>query len=271
MLRFILVIAAVVPLTLVLTPFHILACRYNLRWQRSIPQLYHRIVCALIGVRIHQVGKPLGHQRPVLVLSNHVSWLDICVISAVAPVSFIAKSEVATWPVFGALALGWRGSTRHWRHYEVAYLMLAGLSAPLALCVHSVVSFGFATSLTPGWHTTVLPPHFVAGAIFGGFAMVLQCMIPARAVYKLDNVLTVRHIDVMCKFVLATGALVGYAYGTELFGAWFSGNPYEWQTFKNRAFGGDYAKAGAIMGSIYGLGMIAIWFAPDTTGKKLDD
>ncbi|MFM8274732.1 MAG: NrfD/PsrC family molybdoenzyme membrane anchor subunit, partial [Gemmata sp.] len=157
-----------------------------------------------------------------------------------------AKSR-ARQAVFGALALGWRGSTRHWRHYEVAYLMLAGLSAPLALCVHSVVSFGFATSLTPGWHTTVLPPHFVAGAIFGGFAMVLQCMIPARAVYKLDNVLTVRHIDVMCKFVLATGALVGYAYGTELFGAWFSGNPYEWQTFKNRAFGGDYAWAYWVM------------------------
>ncbi|WP_022721708.1 1-acyl-sn-glycerol-3-phosphate acyltransferase [Rhodopseudomonas sp. B29] len=104
MLRFILVIAAVVPLTLLLTPFHILACRYHLRWQRTIPQLYHRLVCALIGVRIHQVGKPLGHDRPVLMLSNHVSWLDICVISAVTPAVFVAKSEVATWPVFGWLA-----------------------------------------------------------------------------------------------------------------------------------------------------------------------
>lgn len=104
MLRSILVIAAVVPLTLLLTPFHILACRYNLRWQRTIPQLYHRLVCALIGVRIHQVGRPLGHDRPVLVLSNHVSWLDICVISAVTPAVFVAKSEVATWPVFGWLA-----------------------------------------------------------------------------------------------------------------------------------------------------------------------
>jgi Ni/Fe-hydrogenase subunit HybB-like protein len=149
--------------------------------------------------------------------------------------------------IFGFLALGWRGSTRHWRHYEVAYLMLAGLSTPLVLSVHSVVSFDFATSLIPGWHTTIFPPYFVAGAIFGGFAMVLQCMIPARAVYKLDNVVTIKHIDVMCKFILATGTLVGYAYCMELFIAWFSGNPYEWQTFKNRAFDGDYTWAYWVM------------------------
>jgi Ni/Fe-hydrogenase subunit HybB-like protein len=142
--------------------------------------------------------------------------------------------------IFGFLSLGWRGSTRNWRHYEVAYLMLAGLSTPLVLSVHSVVSFDFATSVIPGWHTTIFPPYFVAGAIFGGFAMVLQCMIPARAAYKLENVVTVKHIDVMCKFILATGSLVGYAYCMEMFIAWFSGNPYEWQTFKNRAFSGDY-------------------------------
>ena len=149
--------------------------------------------------------------------------------------------------VFGFLALGWRGSTRHWRHYEVAYLMFAGLSTPLVLSVHSVVSFDFATSLIPGWHTTIFPPYFVAGAIFGGFAMVLQCMIPARAVYKLENLVTIKHIDVMCKFILATGTLVGYAYCMELFIAWFSGNPYEWQTFKNRAFDGDYTWAYWVM------------------------
>ena len=149
--------------------------------------------------------------------------------------------------VFGFLALGWRGSTRHWRHYEVAYLMLAGLSTPLVLSVHSVVSFDFATSVIPGWHTTIFPPYFVAGAIFGGFAMVLQCMIPARAIYKLDNLVTIKHIDVMCKFILATGTLVGYAYLMELFVAWYSGNPYEWQTFKDRAFGGDYSWAYWVM------------------------
>ncbi|QJW94530.1 Molybdopterin oxidoreductase [Frigoriglobus tundricola] len=149
--------------------------------------------------------------------------------------------------IFGFLSLGWRGSTRHWRHYEVAYLMLAGLSTPLVLSVHSVVSFDFATSLIPGWHTTIFPPYFVAGAIFGGFAMVLQCMIPARAVYKLENVVTIKHIDVMCKFILATGTIVGYAYCMELFIAWFSGNPYEWQTFKNRAIDGDYTWAYWVM------------------------
>jgi molybdopterin-containing oxidoreductase family membrane subunit len=145
--------------------------------------------------------------------------------------------------IFGFLALGWRGSTRNWRHYEVAYLMLAGLSTPLVLSVHSVVSFDFATSLIPGWHTTIFPPYFVAGAIFGGFAMVLQCMIPARGVYKLENLVTIKHIDVMCKFILATGTLVGYAYCMELFIAWYSGNPTEWQTFQDRAFTGDYAWA----------------------------
>ena len=145
--------------------------------------------------------------------------------------------------IFGFLALGWRGSTRNWRHYEVAYLMLAGLSTPLVLSVHSVVSFDFATSVIPGWHTTIFPPYFVAGAIFGGFAMVLQCMIPARAVYKLENLVTIKHIDVMCKFILATGSLVGYAYCMELFMAWYSGNPNEWQTFQDRAFGGDYSWA----------------------------
>jgi molybdopterin-containing oxidoreductase family membrane subunit len=149
--------------------------------------------------------------------------------------------------IFGFLSLGWRGSTRHWRHYEVAYLMLAGLSTPLVLSVHSVVSFDFATAVIPGWHTTIFPPYFVAGAIFGGFAMVLQCMIPARAAYRLENLVTIKHIDVMCKFILATGSLVGYAYCMEMFIAWYSGNPYEWQTFQNRAFGGDYSWAYWVM------------------------
>ena len=157
-----------------------------------------------------------------------------------------AKSR-ARQVIFGFLALGWRGSTRNWRHYEVAYLMLAGLSTPLVLSVHSVVSFDFATSIIPGWHTTIFPPYFVAGAIFGGFAMVLQCMIPARRMYNLDNLVTIKHIDVMCKFILATGTLVGYAYCMELFIAWYSGNPYEWQTFQNRAFTGDYVWAYWVM------------------------
>jgi Ni/Fe-hydrogenase subunit HybB-like protein len=142
--------------------------------------------------------------------------------------------------IFAFLSFGWRGSTRHWRHYEIAYLLLAGFSTPLVLSVHSVVSFDFATSLIPGWHTTIFPPYFVAGAIFGGFAMVLQCMIPVRTMYPgLKDIVTVRHLDVMAKFILATGSLVGYAYTMEFFIAWYSGNPYESQIFMNRA-SGDY-------------------------------
>ncbi len=127
---------------------------------------------------------------------------------------------------YGILALGWRGGNRQWRHYEMAYLLLAGLSTPLVLSVHSVVSFDFAASVIPGWHTTIFPPYFVAGAIFGGFAMVLTILIPARAVYRpLGDLITVSHIDKMCKVMLFTGSIVGYAYLMEMFMAWYSGNP----------------------------------------------
>ncbi len=140
--------------------------------------------------------------------------------------------------IFAILSFGWRGSTRHWRHYEIAYLLLAGFSTPLVLSVHSVVSFDFATSVIPGWHTTIFPPYFVAGAIFGGFAMVLQCMIPVRGMYPgLKEIVTVRHMDIMAKFILATGTLVGYAYAMEFFIAWYSGSPYESAIFINRATG----------------------------------
>ncbi len=114
--------------------------------------------------------------------------------------------------LFGVFALGWRGSNRHWRHYEMAYLLLAGLSTPLVLSVHSVVSFDFATSILPTWHTTIFPPYFVAGAIFGGFAMVLTLMIPARAIFKLHDIITPQHVDKMAKIILLTGSIVGYAY-----------------------------------------------------------
>ncbi|QVL33261.1 DUF3341 domain-containing protein [Telmatocola sphagniphila] len=140
--------------------------------------------------------------------------------------------------VFGVLSFGWRGSTRHWRHYEIAYLILAGFSTPLVLSVHSVVSFDFATSIIPGWHTTIFPPYFVAGAIFGGFGMVLQCMIPVRAMYPgIRHIVTERHMDVMAKFILATGTLVGYAYAMEFFIAWYGGDVNEIQTFIDRATG----------------------------------
>jgi len=139
--------------------------------------------------------------------------------------------------VYGLLALGWRGSNRHWTHYEKTYLILAGISTPLVLSVHSVVSFDFATSIVPGWHTTIFPPYFVAGAIFGGFAMVLTLLIPFREIYHLHDLVTDKHIDNMCKIILLTGSLVGYAYSMEFFIAWYSGNPFEIYAFTNRAFG----------------------------------
>jgi len=138
---------------------------------------------------------------------------------------------------YGLFSLGWTGSNRHWRNYEKAYLLLAGLSTPLVLSVHSIVSFDFAVSQVPGWHTTVFPPYFVAGAIFSGFGMVLTLMIPLRSIFKLHDLLTVRHIELMCKVTLATGTIVGYAYGMEFFIAWYGGNPYEAYCFQNRAFG----------------------------------
>ncbi|MDH3485724.1 MAG: polysulfide reductase NrfD, partial [Myxococcales bacterium] len=132
---------------------------------------------------------------------------------------------------YGFFALGWRGAHRHWQHYERAYLILAGISTPLVLSVHSVVSFDFATSVVPGWHTTIFPPYFVAGAVFSGFALVTTLMLICRSVFKMQNVVTVKHLDLMNKFMLGTALLVGYAYAMELFIAWYSSNPYEQWVF----------------------------------------
>jgi molybdopterin-containing oxidoreductase family membrane subunit len=130
--------------------------------------------------------------------------------------------------IYGILSLGWSGSSRHWLRYEKAYAILAALSTPLVLSVHSVVSFDFAVSQLPGWHTTIFPPYFVAGAIFSGFGMVLTLLIPMRAIYNLKDLITPRHLDNMCKIILATGSMVGLAYTTEFFMAWYSQNPYEY-------------------------------------------
>ncbi len=138
---------------------------------------------------------------------------------------------------YGLLALGWRGSVRQWHHYETAYLVLAALATPLVLSVHSVVSMDFAVSLLPGWHTTIFPPYFVAGAIFSGFAMVLTLMVICRKVFRLEHIITLRHFDYMAKIMLVTGTMVGYAYANEFFTSWYSGNPYEFFTFRNRAMG----------------------------------
>ena len=139
--------------------------------------------------------------------------------------------------VYGILAMGWRGSARHWHNYESAYLMLAGLATPLVVSVHSVVSFDFSTGILPGWHATIFPPYFVAGAIYSGFAMVLTLAIPLRAIFGLGDFITARHLQNMAKVMLATGLIVAYGYGIEIFLAWYGDNPYEKFMVLNRVTG----------------------------------
>lgn len=142
--------------------------------------------------------------------------------------------------VYGMLALGWRGSARHWHHHQALYLLLAAIATPLVVSVHTVVSFDFAISQVPGWSTTVFPPYFVAGAIFSGFAMVVTLLIPIRKLYHIEDMITLRHFDVMGKILLTTGLVVFYGYITEAFIGWYSGSIYELFLFMNR-FTGPYA------------------------------
>jgi molybdopterin-containing oxidoreductase family membrane subunit len=147
-----------------------------------------------------------------------------------------AKSK-AWAKLYGLLAMGWRGSARHWLRYEAAYLLLAGLATPLVLSVHTIVSFDFAVSQVPGWHATIFPPYFVAGAIYAGFAMVLTLTIPLRKWYGLEDFITMRHIHNMAKVMLATGLIVGYGYMMEAFFGWYSANEYESYMIWNRMTG----------------------------------
>jgi Ni/Fe-hydrogenase subunit HybB-like protein len=139
--------------------------------------------------------------------------------------------------LFAGLAMGWRGSARHWQRYQMAYLLLAGLATPLVVSVHTVVSFDFAISILPGWHTTIFPPYFVAGAIYSGFAMVLSLIIPFRAWFKLQDLITMRHIEACAKLMLGTGLIVAYGYAMEAFMAWYSGDIYERFMYWNRVTG----------------------------------
>ena len=161
--------------------------------------------------------------------------------------------------IMSILSFGWNGSYRTWSRYEVVYLLLAGLATPLVLSVHTIVSMDFATSVIPGWHTTIFPPYFVAGAIFSGFGMVLTLMLIARAVMGLQDYFTVRHVEAMCKIVIVTGTMVGLAYLTEFFIAAYSGNPYEQFVFLNRAMG-PYAWAYWIMVSCNVISPQLLWF-----------
>jgi Ni/Fe-hydrogenase subunit HybB-like protein len=182
---------------------------------------------------------------------------DVFAVSTYASISFLfwfvglipdlaslrdrAKNKFARI-VYGLLAMGWRGSARHWHRYETTYLLLAGLATPLVVSVHSVVSFDFAISIIPGWHTTIFPPYFVAGAIYSGFAMVLTLVIPVRKIYGLGDYITKRHLDYMAKVMLATGLIVAYGYMMEIFIAWYSGSRSEWFVITNRMTG-PYAGA----------------------------
>jgi molybdopterin-containing oxidoreductase family membrane subunit len=170
--------------------------------------------------------------------------------------------------VYGILAMGWRGSARHWHRYESAYLLLAGLATPLVVSVHTVVSFDFAISILPGWHSTIFPPYFVAGALFSGFAMVLTLTIPIRAVYRLQDFITMRHLNNMAKIMLATGLIVIYGYAMEAFMGWYSGSEFEQFVTLNRALG-PYAWAYWLLLFCNCLAPQALWFKKVRTNVPL--
>jgi molybdopterin-containing oxidoreductase family membrane subunit len=237
---------------------------FRQKWRTSINRsaeamTIFAVICALLFPSVH-VGRP-WHIYYTLPIPNQMTiwpnfkspllW-DVFAVGTYFTVSLLfwycglipdlatlrdrAKNRVRQL-AYGFFALGWRGSNRHWQNYERAYLILAAISTPLVLSVHSVVSFDFATSVEPGWHTTIFPPYFVAGAIFSGFAMVLTLMLVVRVVFGLTDLITLKHIDLMNKIILATGSLVGYAYAMEFFIAAYSGNGYERYAFINRATG----------------------------------
>jgi molybdopterin-containing oxidoreductase family membrane subunit len=237
---------------------------FRQKWRTSINRFAEAmtifaVICALIFPGIH-IGRPwLAYYlfpipNEMSIWPNFKSPLmwDVFAVSTYFTVSLLfwyvgllpdlatlrdrAKNKTRRL-VYGFFALGWRGSNRHWQNYERAYMILAAISTPLVLSVHSVVSFDFATSVLPGWHTTIFPPYFVAGAVFSGFGMVMTLMLIARAVYGLKSIITMKHLELMNKIMLVTGSLVGYAYGMEFFIAWYSGNEYELFTFVNRATG----------------------------------
>ena len=163
--------------------------------------------------------------------------------------------------VYGMLSLGWRGSAKHWYRYENASLLLAGLSAPLVLSVHTVVSFDFAVAVLPGWHATIFPPYFVAGAVYAGFAMVLTLLIPLRKIYKLEGIITMHHVENMTKVMLLTGMIVVYGYACEAFFGWYSGNVYERFMLQNRVWYGPYAWS-------YWMLLVCNFFVPQLMWSK---
>jgi Ni/Fe-hydrogenase subunit HybB-like protein len=237
---------------------------FKQQWRNSINRFAEAmtifaVVCAGLFPLIH-VGRPwlgywlLPYPNTMDVWPQFRSPLlwDVFAVSTYATISVVfwyigmipdmgtmrdnAKTKLAQF-VYGALSLGWRGSVRHWVRYETASLILAGLATPLVLSVHSVISFDFAVAVLPGWHTTIFPPYFVAGAIYSGFAMVITLAIPIRKFYHLEGLITIRHIDNMGKVMLATGLIVAYGYSMEVFMAWYSASHWEYFMMWNRMFG----------------------------------
>ena len=237
---------------------------FRQKWRTSINRYAEAmtifaVICALVFPGIH-VGRiwtaywmfPIPNQMDMWPNFRSPLLWDVFAVGTYFTVSLVfwyigmvpdiatfrdrAKKKVAKF-LYGVFALGWRGSHRHWLHYEKAYMILAALSAPLVLSVHSIVSFDFAVAQLPGWHTTIFPPYFVAGAVFSGFAMVQTLILPARKWLGLKDIVTIKHIENMNKIILVTGMMVGYAYSMEFFIAWYSGNEYESFAFVNRAFG----------------------------------
>ena len=259
---------------------------FRQRWRTSINRFAEAmtlfaVICALIFPAIH-VGRvwvvywvfPLPNQMSMWPNFRSPLLWDVFAVSIYFTCSLIFwytglipdlatlrdRARTKLRRVFLHIAsLGWRGGNRQWQHYELAYLILAGVSTPLVLSVHSVVSTDFATSIVPGWHTTIFPPYFVAGAIFSGFAMVMTLGVIMRKAFHLEHIITVRHLEYMNKIMLLTGMMVGYAYMCEFFIAWYSGNMYEIFAFINRAFG-PYAWAYWIMVSCNVLVPQLFWF-----------
>ena len=259
---------------------------FRQKWRTSINRASEAmtifaVICALMFPTIH-VGRVWVIYWPLPIPNQMEMWpnfrspllWDVFAVSTYFTVSLLfwyvglipdiatmrdrAKTAIRKL-AYGVFALGWRGSARHWVNYEAAYLLLAAMATPLVLSVHSIVSFDFAVSQLPGWHTTIFPPYFVAGAIFSGFGMVLTLMIPLRKWFGLEHIIGIKHLENMAKVILLTGSLVGYAYGMEFFIAWYSGNPYETFLFANRALG-DYSWAYWIMVSCNVITPQFIWF-----------
>jgi len=197
----------------------------------------------------------------VFAVTTYLTVSTMFLIVGLVPDVAAARDSVTGWrkKLYGITALGWRGTDQQWRHYTRAYLYLAALATPLVLSVHIVVSWDFAVSIVPGWHTTIFAPYFVAGAIYSGCALVVTLLVPIRRAFKLERYITPDHFENLAKLLLLTGMIVGYAYAMEYFMAWYSGNPYERAAFWNRAFG-DYWWATWTMIICNGFLPLFLWF-----------